>query len=90
MGWVVKESRADRALAEAAARLEALERLGADLQAEVRRKREARAPKPAPAGRGSAGGEIAAAPSRRRPSGKARASMRDRALQHLFHAGDTR
>jgi hypothetical protein len=77
---------ADRAAADAAAELEALERLGLALRETVRRARassrpvETRAPEPRPA----APGVLAAVPAARRRPG--RASMRSSALGELFRA----
>jgi hypothetical protein len=80
---------ADRTAAEVAAQLEALERLGAELHATVRRKCDAvDASRPTPEAPPAAAEEptpslAAARGARRRP---ARASMRSSALNELFRA----
>jgi hypothetical protein len=80
---------ADRTAVDVAAQLEALERLGADLRATVRRERIAADPPRPAAAAASAPVEEASPPlaapraGRRRP---ARASMRSSALSELFRA----
>jgi len=77
---------ADRTAADAAAQLEALERLGLELRETVRRARASSPPvaTPAPEPRPAAPPVLAAAPAaRRRP---ARASMHRSALGELFRA----
>jgi hypothetical protein len=82
---------ADRTAADAAAELEALERLGAELRATVRRMREASVCEPEPADRAAPPPPLdppapplaAVRATRRRP---ARASMRSSALSELFRA----
>jgi hypothetical protein len=77
---------ADRTAADAAAQLEALERLGVELRETVRHARGSSRPGEtrAPAPRTAAPGVLAAVPAARRRPG--RASMRSSALGELFRA----